>query len=254
LRTSGSATRHPSSRFPRPSPTPRGARWALAAGIAAAIVASAYLFSRSAFFAIDHIRVSGASHLTANRVIKETGIERGANVLDVDLEAVESRLERDPWIASASVERSLPDTITVELRERVAVVAVAREDGFDLVAADGTLLATATRALRLPVVEMSTTQPDVPIGGAAAVAAALDPETWMVVATVRVDTLGAITLELRGGTVVRLGTAANLRTKAEALAAMMSYATEHHSHFASIDLRFPDAPSAVLRDGSRFAP
>ena len=242
----------------RPDPArahlPRWARWALAVGVAAVVLGGVYLFGRSAFFAIDDIRVMGNSHLTSGRVIRETGIAPDGNVLSVDLEAVEVRLELDPWIASATVERSLPGTITIHVRERVAVVAVERDGAFDLVAADGTVLGSAPRAARLPVLRFSALLLQPSAAGAAEAVAALDPDARADVTAVEVDVLGAITFKLRSGTTVRFGTPTEVRSKADALTAMLSFAAENRVRFLSVDLRFPGAPSAQMSDGSSYEP
>jgi hypothetical protein len=66
--------------------------------------------------------------------------------------------------------------------------------------------------------------------------------------------MGAVTLELRSGTTVRIGTATQLRSKAGALTAMLAFGTENEIRFVSVDLRFPGAPSARLSDGSPYEP
>jgi cell division protein FtsQ len=236
------------------SQLPRWARWAVAVGVAVALGGVAYLFSRSAFFAIDDIVVVGNAHLKSGHVIRETGIPHDGNVLAVDLEAVEARLERDPWIASAIVERSLPGTITIQVHERVAVAAVERSGAFDLVAADGTVLGVAADAARLPVIRFSAVSSQPTVAGPAAIVGALDPDAREVVTFVDVDALGAITIELRSGTTVRFGTATQVPSKAAALGAMLSFAQDNRVHLISVDLRFPGAPSAVMSDGSRFEP
>jgi len=233
---------------------PAWGRWMVAVAVAAAILGCAYLFSRSAFFAIDDIRVVGNVHLTPGRVIREAGIVRDANVLSVDLEGAEAGLERDPWIASATVERSLPGTITIRVDERVAVVAVERAGAFDLIASDGTVLGSGARAARLPVIHFSAAEPQPSPVGASATVAALDPDARALVRSVEVDAVGAITLELRSGTTVRVGTPTELRSKAAALAAMLSFAAENEMRFDSVDVRFPGAPSARLSDGSPYEP
>jgi cell division protein FtsQ len=239
---------------PKRERLPAWARWALAVAVAAAIPGGAYLFSRSAFFAIDDVRVVGNAHLASARVIREAGIAPEANVLSVDLEGVEARLERDPWVASATVERSLPGTITIRVDERVAVVAVERAGAFDLIASDGTVLGSGARASRLPVVRFSAALPQPSPAGAAATVAALSPDARAVVTSVEVDAMGAVTLELRSGTTVRIGTPTQLRSKGEALTAMLAFATENEIRFVSVDLRFPGAPSAQLSDGSPYEP
>lgn len=233
---------------------PRWARWALAVGVGAALLGGAYLFSRSAFFSVDDIRVTGNSHLKPERVIRESGIAYDGNVLSVNLDAVEVRLERDPWIASATVERSLPGTITIQVRERVAVAAVERAGAFDLVAADGTILDSGAHAMRLPVIRFSAVPSQVSAAAPAGVIAALDPGARDDVTSIEVDALGAITLELRTRTTVRFGTPTQVESKADALTALLSFAADNGVRFLTIDLRFPGAPSARLSDGSHFEP
>jgi cell division protein FtsQ len=233
---------------------PRWARWALAPVVAMVLLGAAFVFGRSSFFAIDAIDVVGTSHLTPARAIHLAGVERGANALSVDLGAAEARLERDPWVASATVERSLPGTITIRVTERTPVLAVEREGAFDLIGADGVVVVSRASAGRLPIATFSAALSQPPTADIAGVVAALDPAARDEVASVEVDALGAITLELRSGATVRFGTPTDLETKVDALEAMLRFADDDDIRFASIDLRFPSAPSAVLGNGSRYEP
>jgi len=83
-------------------------------------------------FAVAEVEVRGARALPASEVERVLSPAYGQNVFRVSLEAIERRLRAEPWIASASVRRSLPDRLVVELEEKRAA-AVAELGGLYLV-------------------------------------------------------------------------------------------------------------------------
>ncbi len=109
---------------------------------AAAIFYGHRFVTTSSRFAIDTIDVRGASHLTDAELLALIPIAKGDNVFGADLDAVEAALEREPWILDASVERRLPRTIEITVRERTAAAAVDL-DGYYLSDADGHLFKRA---------------------------------------------------------------------------------------------------------------
>ncbi|MBK9071988.1 MAG: FtsQ-type POTRA domain-containing protein [Myxococcales bacterium] len=100
---------------------------------------SGYRFLRtSPRFAIARFEVHGTNHMAEADVVAVAGVSLGGNIFALDVEGVEQRLERLPWVRQASVSRQLPDTLEIEVTERVAVAAV-NADGLYLVDADGRL-------------------------------------------------------------------------------------------------------------------
>lgn len=83
---------------------------ALEAEVAAASVAAG--------FAIDEAFVEGRRHARLEDIRAALGAGRGDPVLLVDLAAAKARLEANPWVASATVERRLPDAVYVRIVER----------------------------------------------------------------------------------------------------------------------------------------
>jgi len=73
-----------------------------------------------------HLELDGA--LTPEEVASATNIREGTNIFVVDLEAARTKLESIPRVAGASIERELPDTVTVRIRARVPVAWIAPED------------------------------------------------------------------------------------------------------------------------------
>ena len=119
---------------------------ALRVGVALAAIAGSVALARlvekhartSPAFETRTIDIGGAEHLTRDEVIAAAGLHVGQNVFVVPPEDAEARLLRHPWIASAHVERRLPATYTIRVRERhpAAVLALS---ALYLVADDGTV-------------------------------------------------------------------------------------------------------------------
>jgi cell division protein FtsQ len=229
----------------------RGVRTALVVG---ATLALAVLIARSSLFSVDRVTVTGASHLSTRRVIEESGV-RGRDALWLDTAAIEGALEEDPWIAHATVARRLPSSVEIAVVERVPVAAVEAPGGFTMVAADATVLGTRPSAGRLPLIQPGPTEGQAdPYDAPARMLGALSSTVRAQVASVSPEAGGDLVMRLRSGTLVRFGPATNLRAKADAFAAVLAYVAAQHSRVASIDVRFPAAPSARLEDGTSILP
>ncbi|HEU5059980.1 MAG TPA: FtsQ-type POTRA domain-containing protein [Kofleriaceae bacterium] len=104
---------------------------AIAAVVAGGVFGYRWL-TGSERFAVAEVEVRGARALPAAEVQRVVAPAYGQNVFRVSLAAIERRLRAEPWIAAASVRRSLPDTLVVEVQERRAA-AVAELGGLYLV-------------------------------------------------------------------------------------------------------------------------
>lgn len=78
---------------------------------------------------IRNVSVAGTCLLEEEAVVRQAGIQRGNNILAVNLAAVRKRLLAHPWIASAGISRQLPDTVTISIQEYepLAVVDLGRQ-------------------------------------------------------------------------------------------------------------------------------
>jgi cell division protein FtsQ len=234
----------------------RASRAVLVVAAAAAILTVAVVFARSSFFSVRHVSVQGAEHLSAAKVIRESGVQ-GRNAIWLDAAAVERSLERDPWIATASVTRSLPSSVSIRIVERVPVAVLQSPGvGYSLVAADGTVLGSPSKPGRLPVIQAGAipNQAQGTFSGSTSVLAALSGDVRDRVAVISQDASGDVAIRMRSGTTVRFGPSTQIQAKADALSAVLAYADEHKVRVASIDVRFPAAPSARLGDGSSITP
>ncbi len=79
-------------------------------------------------FRAEEIRVTGAGRLSEKEVLEAAGLERGVNVLSVNLSLARKRLEAEPWIDSASVRREFPPGLLISIKEHepMAVLDVGR--------------------------------------------------------------------------------------------------------------------------------
>lgn len=92
------------------------------------------------YFSVESIEYSGHGRLTLAELHHWVGVPENTSILDIDLGALERRLERHPWIRRADVEVHLPRRITVRLHERTPF-AIASMGDFRHVDERGQLLA-----------------------------------------------------------------------------------------------------------------
>jgi hypothetical protein len=108
------------------------------------VVATALWVSYSRVMASERLRVGkvevrGSHFLSEGEVRELLGPAVGENILGLDIQALKGRLRSSPWVAEATVARTLPDTLRVEIRER-APLALAELDRLYLMDGDGSLL------------------------------------------------------------------------------------------------------------------
>jgi cell division protein FtsQ len=206
-----------------------------------------WLVANSALFAARDIRVLGNVRLTAAEVQRLAGISMGDNVLRLGIEGAVRSLERSPWVAGASVERSLPSTLVVRVVERAPAAWLRDRQGPVVVASDGTVLERASRRpADIPYVGRwgTTLEPGHRVAGSGAlrVAGTLPDDLASSVLAVWVDG-DELVLDLRGGAEARYGDVSGLDAKNEALGSVLMWARERRIEVGIIDLRIPGAPS-----------
>jgi cell division protein FtsQ len=81
-------------------------------------------------FGVRTVDVIGTHRRTPADVTRAAGLEIGANIFSVNLDAARTSLLADPWIGDATIVRRLPDTIVVQVTEREPGAIVALGDTF----------------------------------------------------------------------------------------------------------------------------
>ena len=110
----------------------------------------------SSYFNVKDISVSGVSHLSQEDILELCGLRPGMNSLTVNISEVEQKLYGNPWIASVSVKRALPDAFEIYVRERVpafwllinGILYYADKDGRSIAPVE------AQRFISLPILEI----------------------------------------------------------------------------------------------------
>ena len=118
--------------------------WAVRAGMVEMAVAKAVTYyelaNRSAGLVVREVLVDGRQETSRERMLAALKVNRGDLILTFDVDAARERLQGMGWIASARVERHLPDTIRVSVVERVPVAVWQHKGKFLLVDASGTVI------------------------------------------------------------------------------------------------------------------
>jgi cell division protein FtsQ len=97
-------------------------------------------------FKLADVTVEGREYVEAKAVLAALQVQTGDSLLGIDLNAARKRLEAIDWVASATVERRLPDTLYVTLKERRAVAIWQNGGEYTLIDTNG----RTVRANRMP--------------------------------------------------------------------------------------------------------
>lgn len=105
-------------------------RGALFAPLAFLVICAALVFGMSVFFRVSRIEVTGNSLYSAQEVMDAAGIEKGDNLFFINRFSAVSRIRAKlPYVESAAITRSLPNKVTIEITESVAIAYVTTDAG-----------------------------------------------------------------------------------------------------------------------------
>jgi cell division protein FtsQ len=97
-------------------------------------------------FKLVDVTVEGREYVERGDILAALNVKAGDSLLGIDLQASRQKLEAIDWVASAAVERRLPDTLYVTLKERRAVAIWQHDGQYTLIDRDG----RTVRASRMP--------------------------------------------------------------------------------------------------------
>jgi cell division protein FtsQ len=109
----------------------------------AAARATAIVLSADAGFRVEEVDVMGRDHTDPRTLLAAAGLKRGDPIFSFDPEEARERIESLPWVASAAVERRLPNDVTITLVERKPIALWQHNERISLIAADGATLGAA---------------------------------------------------------------------------------------------------------------
>ena len=238
-----------------------GGRAAQATAVLAAIAGGAYGAVRayryvadSPVLVVEEVRVKGVRAMAGEEVAALAGVARGDAILDVDLAAVDARVEAHPRVASAVVKRLMPKTIEIEIVEREPKALVNRAGELVGLDAAGHIVPVYKdrERVRGPIVTGVRVEGfaagervrDAGLEEALRCVAALTPGLQARVSEVRVTADGeaapGVALILSGsGTYVRMGRGA-YEEKVRRLAAALDHFAARGERKEYVDVRFQD--------------
>lgn len=112
--------------------------WLVAALLAAGSgIGAVRIVWYSSVLSVQQVRVTGAVSVSADSVRAAADLRPGTPLMRVDLDGVRARVLADRRIAWASVSRAWPQTIAIQVRERVPAAVVSSAGGWTIVDADG---------------------------------------------------------------------------------------------------------------------
>jgi cell division protein FtsQ len=117
-----------------------GVNLAVAGIVALAAWGGIHYLTHSDRFRVARILWRGGVYASEKEIRKVTAPLVGKNIFAADLDALQSKLEAQPWIKTASAKRRIPDSLLVQIEERVPEVLVRVRDGVYLADGEGVML------------------------------------------------------------------------------------------------------------------
>lgn len=223
----------------------------IAVGVVVGVFALVGLF-RSPLLDIDKIEVKGAKHTTVASILTATGVAtQGHPMIAVDRYALADKIERLPWVATATVDRKWPNTLRIRITERVPIGAIGAPGGIAVLDGTGRVLGTVKEQPKGTVAIISEDKvgnPGSTVGpglrDALAVLHSLSAPLAKQAESVHRLPGKTPTFEvgLKGGVTIRFGEANQLAQKVTAATAV--YAVEKAAGTV-IDVRVPRSPAVT---------
>lgn len=96
--------------------------------------------AHSSLFYIRTIEVNGLSQLSREEIIEISDLEVGEQIYAANLGKAKTMISTNIWVQQVDVRRKLPNTVVIDVQERVPAAAVTTKDGLYVVDSTGVLL------------------------------------------------------------------------------------------------------------------
>lgn len=196
-------------------------KWLKLAGVVVGVVVFIMAVLASPIFAIRTVTFEGNVYTSQKTVTAVQEALKGASVFTVNTAKARTRLLRDPWVADVRITTNFPGRALVEVSERVPVVWYVGDDQkVRMVDARGhvidVLTGWPTKYLQVmgvgPSLQAGAVADDV-YRAAAQLVLALPDEIRPKVKSLDLSAGGELSMNLKGGTVVRFGPPTDLQNK-----------------------------------------
>ncbi len=115
-------------------------RYLLKSGIIIAVIAGIWLMLHVPAFDVKTITVAGNSEITADEIIKLSGIEKGESVFDVIPPVTQHRIKKNLYFKDVNVNLKPPDTIEIIVTEKPARAQLALKDKYIVIDNEGKVI------------------------------------------------------------------------------------------------------------------
>ncbi|OGQ35145.1 MAG: hypothetical protein A3F16_08425 [Deltaproteobacteria bacterium RIFCSPHIGHO2_12_FULL_43_9] len=78
----------------------------------------------TSFFSLQQIEVYGVNRLTEASVMELASVDKNINILTINLNNVDRRIKKNPWVKSLRLRRILPGTLRITIQEKQAYAVV----------------------------------------------------------------------------------------------------------------------------------
>lgn len=113
----------------------------------------------SGVLAVKSVQVAGVERLSQKQVQQMAAVPRGGSLALLDTEAIADRVRSLVQVADVDVSRRFPNTVRIDVTERVPVAVLSTASGRRLIDAEGVAFAPAGKAAAdLPVVATTRTE------------------------------------------------------------------------------------------------
>lgn len=223
-------------------PGVRRRRWLTVVAVLALTGLTGWLLAATPLLAVQEVRVTGTTILSPAQVREVVAVPEQTPLLRVPVDEVADRVRGLAAVARVEVYREWPDTLVVEIVERVPAAAVRDGDRFTLIDQEGVAFHTvANPPAELPVVELTgTVNEDRAVRAALVVLSALTPPLRAQLTTLTVAGPASIELSLETGQTVRWGDETASEDKARVATVLLDHEVLQEQGLSVIDVSTPE--------------
>ena len=91
----------------------------------------------SPVFNVRNFKVIDNKVVTEEEIVAASGVGKNVNILSVDVDTAEKNIESLPYIKSAEIERSFPDTLKIRIVEEIGVAYFVAKEGYVIISPEG---------------------------------------------------------------------------------------------------------------------
>lgn len=196
-------------------------RWFKWAAVVVVFGVAVIAILASPLFSIRDVQVEGAVYTSSESIDAATDLIEGDSYFTLDTNGASNILKDDPWVEDVRISKHFPDSVVIEIDERVPVVWYVGEDNkARVVDAEGRII-TVLEGWPTDYLQVTGVGPSLAAGAvtdvgyraAAQTVIALPDELRRLVVSLELSPGGELSMTLSSGTVVRFGTPTDLQNK-----------------------------------------